>query len=107
MLGKLLLNKPTALWDLYLDQALFACRVWTNATMKTSHFYLVYGRQPHLFGDVNKALPNDATPEWHEQRIKLLQSARTEATTAAYERTLKDSNYRNELLTPHYLDISD
>ena len=27
MLGKMLLNKPTKLWDLYLDQALFACRI--------------------------------------------------------------------------------
>ena len=32
MLGKLLLGKPTRLWDLYLDQALFTCRVRTNAT---------------------------------------------------------------------------
>ena len=26
MLRKMLLNKPTKLWDLYLNQALFACR---------------------------------------------------------------------------------
>ena len=107
MLGKLLLGKPTVLWDLYLDQALFACRVRTNSTTKTSLFYLVYGRQPHLFGDVNKALPSDATPEGHEERIKLLQSARTEATIAAYERAFKDSSHRNELVTPHQLDIGD
>src|SRR6266480_4744003 len=100
-------NGSTGLSDQYLDQALFACRVRTNATTKMSPFYLVYGRQPHLFGDVNKALPNDATPEGHEQRIKLLQSARTEATTAAYERAFKDSSYRNELVTPHHLDIGD
>src|SRR5437667_1799405 len=56
MLGKLLLGKPTVLWDLYLDQALFACRVRTNA---------------------------------------------------AYERAFKDSSYRNELVTPHHLDIGD
>ena len=107
MLGKLLLGKPTVLWDLYLDQALFACRLRTNATTKTSPFYLVYGRQPHLLGDVNKALPNDATPEGHEQRIKLLQSARTEATIAAYERAFKDSSYQNELITSYNLNIDD
>jgi len=60
-----------------------------------------------LLGDVNKALPNDATPEGHEQRIKLLQSARTEATIAAYERAFKDSSYRNELVIPHHLDVGD
>jgi len=107
MLGKLLLGKPTLLWDLYLDQALFACRVRTNATTKTSPFYLVYGQQPHLFGDVNQALPNDATPEGHEKRIKLLQSARVEATIAAYERAFKDRNHRNELVVPHQLDAGD
>lgn len=107
MLGKLLLGKPTLLWDLYLDQALFACRVRTNATIKTSPFYLVYGQQPHLFGDVNQALPNDATPEGHEKRIKLLQSARAEATITAYERAFKDKNHRNELVTPHQLDVGD
>ena len=75
--------------------------------MKTSPFYLIYGRQPHLFGDVNKALPNDTTPEGHEKRIKLLQSARAEAMIAAYEHVFKDSSYRNELVTPHHLDIGD
>src|SRR5437667_9992912 len=27
LLGKMLLNKPTKLWDLYVDQAIFACRI--------------------------------------------------------------------------------
>lgn len=27
MLGKMLLNKPTKLWHLYLDQAVFVCRI--------------------------------------------------------------------------------
>jgi len=107
MLGKLLLGKPTILWDLYLDQALFACRVRTNSTTKESPFYLVYGQHPHLFGDVNQALPNDATPEGHEKRIKLLQSARAEATIAAYERAYKDASHRNELVTPHHLDVGE
>jgi hypothetical protein len=35
MLGKMLFNKPTKLWDLYLDQVVFAC---THSTMKTSPF---------------------------------------------------------------------
>src|SRR5437667_10601805 len=78
MLGKLLLGKPTDLWDLYLDQALFACRVRTNATTKASPFYLVYGRQPHWLGDVHKAHQNDETTERNEKRINSLQSDRTE-----------------------------
>jgi hypothetical protein len=104
MLGKLLLGKPTKLWDLYIDQALFACRVRTNATTKTSPFYLVYGQQPHLFGDDNTALPADATVEDHEERFKLLQSARQEAATASYERAFKDKNVRDDIVTPHKLE---
>ena len=53
MISKLLFKKPTKLWDLYLDQALFACRIRMHSTTKLSPFYLVYGRQPHLLGDRN------------------------------------------------------
>jgi len=99
------MGKPTVWWDLYLDQALFACRVRTNATTKTSPFYLVYGKQPHLFGDVNKALPSDATAtEDHEERFKVLQSARQEAAAASYERAFKDKKVRDNVVTPHKLD---
>src|SRR5438552_11956873 len=65
MISKLLFGKPTKLWDLYLDQVLFACRIRTHSThstTKTSPFYLLYGRQPHLPGDPNKALPIDVIP---------------------------------------------
>ena len=86
MLGKLMLGKPTKLWDLYLDQALFACRVRTHTTTKTSPFYLLYGRQPHLLGDTNEALPIDATTEENEERLQFVQSAQTEAIKATYER---------------------
>jgi hypothetical protein len=107
VLGKLLLAEPTNLWDLYLDQALFACRVRTNSTTKESPFYLVYGQHAHLFGDVNEAFPNDVTPEGHEKRIKLLPSARAEASIAAYERTYKDASHQNELVAPHHLDVGE
>ena len=70
MLSKFMLGKPTKLWDLYLDQALFACRVRTHTTNKTSPFYLLYGRHPHLLGDLNKALPVDATVGKYKERLK-------------------------------------
>jgi hypothetical protein len=107
MLGKLLLCKPTNLWDLYFDQALFACRVRVHSTTKESPFYLVHGQHPHLFGDVNKALPNEATPKGHGKRIKLLQSARTIVTIAAYEWAFKDASHRNELVKPRHLDVGE
>ena len=104
MLGKLLLNKPTKLWDLYLDQAVFACRVRTHTTTKTSPFYLLYGRQPHLLGDSNEALPIDLPAADYEERFKVLQSARQDAAIASYERAFKDKEVRDDLVTPHKLD---
>ena len=101
MLGKLLLGKPTKLWDLYLDQAVFACRIRTHTTTKTSPFYLLYGRQPHLLGDTNVALANDADPAPHDERFRLLQSVRKEAAIATYDRAFKDKNARDELVQPH------
>jgi len=103
MISKLLLGKPTKLWDLYLDQALFACRIRTNATTKLSPFYLLYGRQPHLIGDPNRALPVDAPAARPEERIQNVLSARQEAAIATYERAFKDKNNRDNEVTPHRL----
>ena len=104
MLSKYMLGKPLKIWDLYLDQALFACRVRTSRTAKTSPFYLVYGQQPQLVGDPTSALPNDATPEGHEKRLQLVQSARTQAAIAAYEEAVKSKATRDALVKPHDLD---
>ena len=101
MLGKLLLNKPTKLWDLYLNQAMFTCRIRTHSTTKTSPCYLLYDRHPHLLDDANVALPSDTGPASHDERFKLLQSARKEAAIATYERAFKDKNARDELVHPH------
>ncbi|TMI79079.1 MAG: DDE-type integrase/transposase/recombinase, partial [Bacteroidetes bacterium] len=104
MLGKMLLNKPTKLWDLYVDQAIFACRIRTHTTTKTSPFFLLYGRQPHLLGDVNVALPIDADTVIHDERLKILESARKEAAFATYERAMKDKDARDDLVKPHTLE---
>ena len=104
MLGKMLPNKPTKLWDLYLDQAVFACWIRTHSTMKTSPFYLVYGRHPHLLGDRNATLPVESESAPYEERLKLLQSARKEAVIATHERALKDKSVRDQLVKPHKLE---
>jgi hypothetical protein len=74
MLENMLLNKPTKLWDLYLDQALFACRIRMHSTTKTSPVYLLHGRHPHLLSDQNVALPAESESAPYDDRLKLLQS---------------------------------
>src|SRR5271163_4305977 len=54
------LGKSKKLWDMYLDQALFACRVRTHDPTKTSPFYLVCGKHPRLLGDHKIPLASDA-----------------------------------------------
>src|SRR6266496_4722974 len=106
MISKLLFGKHTKLWDLYLDQALFACRIHTNQTTKTSPFYLLYGQQPHLLGDPHKALPITAqmAPTIATTRLEGVKSARQEAAIVTYERAIKDKGTRDELVNLHVLD---
>ena len=107
MISKMLLGKSTRLWGLYLEPSLFACRIRTNSTTGTSPFYLVYGKQPHLVGDPNRALPSDATPADHEERIRMMSTARQEATRLTHERALKDQQSRNEIVSLHTLDVGE
>jgi len=104
MLSRFLWGKPTKLWDLYLDQALFACRVRTHATTKLSSFYLVYGKHPRLLGDDNYPMKTDAPNAEYESRIAKVQSARQEATRLAHERALRAKDVHDERVVPHHLD---
>jgi hypothetical protein len=103
MLTKLLLGKPTRLWDLYLDQAVFACRIRTHSTTKTSPFYLVYGKHPRFLGDSNVPLAEDAIAADNEARIQSVYTARQEATRATYERALQAKGLRDEIVKEHEL----
>ena len=103
MLTKLLLGKSTKLWDLYLDQALFACRIRTHATMKRSPFYLVYGKHPRILGDQNVPLAEDAVAADNETRLQSVYTARQEATRAAYERALQAKELHDEVVKEHEL----
>src|SRR5436305_4033257 len=104
MLEKMLLNKHTKLWNLYLDQAVFACRIRTHSMMKTSSFYLLYGKHSHLLEDYNATLSVESESASYEEWLKLLQSARKDAAIASYERALKDKSARDKLVTSHELE---
>ena len=107
MLIKYLFGKPTRLWDQYLDQAIFACRVRTHATTHTSRYYLVYGQQPRLVRDANYPLNASAPPEDYISRRQLIQSARQEAARLTYEKALRAKEARNETVQPHNLDVGE
>jgi hypothetical protein len=49
-------------------------------------------------GDKNSALPDDATAEGHEERMRIISSARHEAVLATYNRALKSKLARDEVV---------
>src|SRR5208282_5024434 len=103
MISKLLFEKPTKLWDLYLDQALFACRIHTNQTTKLSPYYLLYSQQPHLLGDPYKtfSIATQTSPTITTTRLDGVKSARQEAAIVIYERAIKDKGTRDDLVNLH------
>ena len=72
--------------------------------MKTSPFFLLYGRQPHLLEDINVALPSDADTVIHDERLKILESARKEAAFATYKHSMKDKDARDDWVKTHMLE---
>ena len=90
MISKYLVGKPTRLWDQYLNQALFTCRICTNHTTKISPYFLVYGQQPHLLWDSHVAMEASTPAMSHEQRLLDLWEARRVSRLAAYECSVKD-----------------
>lgn len=62
MLSRYVANNVTA-WDLFIDQALFACRVRKHKATDRSPFFMVYGKEAVLPGDPTRPLmqldPND------------------------------------------------
>jgi transposase InsO family protein len=98
---KYLVNKPTALWDLYLPQALFACRVRIHATSRKSPYFLLFGVEPRLFEDDNPLRPGDLpiADDDIDSRITNLQHARLIANEMLVEKAIKAQKMRRELVT--------
>lgn len=49
-----LVNDNATLWDQYVDQIIFACRIMPQASTNYSPFKLLYGKEPRAPGDINK-----------------------------------------------------
>ena len=59
MLTKLIIDKPTKLWNKYLLQALFSARIRIYATNKISPFYFIYGIHSRILSDANLSRPEE------------------------------------------------
>jgi hypothetical protein len=59
MLTKYVGNHMKHKWDLFLDQAVFACRTRVHSVTRKSPFYLMHGHEPTLPGDTTRPFAYD------------------------------------------------
>jgi transposase InsO family protein len=78
-------NEHPDLWDLYLSQALFTCRVKAHATTGLTPFFLAYGLEPAIPGDLTNPqialefYDEETAENWRLQQIKKLELERMAA----------------------------
>lgn len=100
-LTRLMVNRPTVLWDQYLSQALFAIRVRIHTTTKYSPYYLLFGRHPNLPDDDNNMRPIGITEDsWHELlvRVKKMLHARTFANRALVHKAISAMKAKRDIV---------
>lgn len=107
-LTKMLIGKPTRLWDQYIGQALFAARTRIHSGSKRSPFYLLYGVHPRLPGEEDKTDDKSASsvdgPVFDtalaaleaEQRIRTVRHARAVANELLYARAMRAQRIRDD-----------
>lgn len=102
MLTKMLVGKPTRLWDEYLPQAILATRIRVHSVANVSPFELVYGIKPRL--------PDDQTGDeraMQEDRLTQIQHARALANERLLAHAIKRRAIRDDLVKEHPFEKDD
>jgi transposase InsO family protein len=100
-LTRMMVNRPTVLWDQYLHQALFAIRIRVHTTTRYSPYYLLFGRQPRLPDDPNPVRPlqtQDSDWEALLRRINSMQHARVVANKELVKRALAVMKIKRDIV---------
>lgn len=107
-------NGALHLWDEYVDTALFACRVRTHASVGYSPYYLTYGRDPTLPGDIMRPLISQeaqrdprAMAELTAQELERLNQGRAAATARMKVISSKDKERWDQAIEPFDFEIGD
>ena len=101
MLTKMLTNKPTILWDQYLQQATFSVRIRVHTITGYSPYYLMFGRHPKLPSDDNRLRPLKADGDMLQARlddIEKMQHARMIANERLVDKAIKTQQIRNQVI---------
>lgn len=101
-------------WDDYVAPALWACRIRKHRTTGVSPFYLTYGREPKLPGDIlHPTLLNDLSIDPQAQvdsampSLRALKQARATARDRMQEVSQADKLRWDAHLKPHTFKIGD
>lgn len=107
LLTKMLIGKPTRLWDEYLPAALFSARVRSHSTQRMSPFFLVYGVEPRLPSDELEARAQDIPIEDPTKRLERLHESRITARGRAHKTAVKEKNRFDSKVLEHELKVGD
>lgn len=113
MIQKFLDGKKASEWDLYLPEALFACRIHTSRITGTSPFYLLYGVTPQIPGDLatpnicHERIPDKELVEWREVMLQKLRQDREEAAKRLQEKQAEAKTYFDKQVLPYAAKLGD
>ena len=112
-----LCNSHPERWDEYLKQTLFSLRVRTHAVTKFSPFYLLYGVNPRLPGDLdptstsmiplNEVEQMEARQEFHARTLDNLGIARGAAYIRSQAQATKQLEKNSMSVKDHYFKVGD
>ena len=107
MLTWMMVGKSTQLWDQYLPNAIFACRIRRSTSTDQSPFYLTYGVEPRLPTDKLEPRILDGNIEDVASRLPNLRSQRYQANQAVLNRAIQAKLVHDKKVRLHKLDIRD
>ncbi|SPO29980.1 uncharacterized protein UTRI_10291 [Ustilago trichophora] len=107
MLTRSMVGKSTRLWDQYLANAIFACRVRRSVATNQSPFFLTYGIEPRLPTDELQPRVINGRIEDPTTRLPNLRTQRHKAVQAAYNRAVRAKTLHDEKVKLHKLEIGD
>lgn len=97
ILTKMLIGRPSRVWDQFLQQAVFATRVRVHTGTEQSPYFLLYGKHPRLPTDNNELRPllvSHMNEDRVIQRIAAMQHARSTANLKLLEKAEKARKVR-------------
>lgn len=113
MIKKFLDGRNPKDWDLFLPEALFACRIQISRITGASPFYLLYGIKPKIPGDLgqpkicHERASDKELVEWREATLARMKEDRLAASERLRRNQEESKRQFDKLVKPLELSIGD